>query len=465
MKLSFHGAAQTVTGSKHLLTLQNGRKLLLDCGLFQGLGASGDAMNRNFGFEASEVDWLVLSHAHIDHCGLIPKLVKEGFRGTVYCTPATRDLAEILLMDSAEIQRDDTRFINKKRAKKNLPPFEELYTIDDARQAIALFESRSYDEWFHIADAVEVLFTDAGHIIGSAAVNLRISEGERVTNITFSGDVGQYRDVILKSPAPFPAPDYLLLESTYGNRLHNDRRHTNDELLRWISHTCLTKKGKLIIPAFSVGRTQELLYALNTLEQEGRLPPVKYYVDSPLSREATAVVKSHPENFNATLEDALRHDKDIFDFKGLIYTGSADESKRINLVEEPCVIISASGMADAGRVKHHIRHNISNDKNTVLMVGYSEPASLAGQLLNGNSKVKIFGELFQVKAEIGSMQSMSAHGDYEDLLKFISGQRPDTLKKIFLVHGEYAVQKDFANRLTGLGFQVEIPGMHYAIEI
>ncbi len=465
MKLSFHGAAQTVTGSKHLLTLKNGRKLLLDCGLFQGLGAAADEMNRNFGFEASAIDWLVLSHAHIDHCGLIPRLVREGFNGTVYCTPATRDLAEILLMDSAEIQRDDTRFINKKRAKNNLPPFEELYTLDDAREAIALFDGRNYDEWFSITDGVEILFTDAGHIIGSAAVNVRITEDGKVTNLTFSGDVGQYRDVILKSPAPFPAANYLILESTYGNKLHSDRRHTNDELLRWIRHTCLTKKGNLIIPAFSVGRTQELLYALNTLEQEGRLPAVRYYVDSPLSREATAVVKAHPENFNATLADALRHDKDIFDFKGLVYTASADESKQINFLNEPCVIISASGMADAGRVKHHIRHNISDGRNTVLMVGYSEPRSLAGQLLNGNDEVKIFGEMFRVQAEIGSMQSMSAHGDYEDLLKFISGQHPQTLKKIFLVHGEYDVQKDFAVRLREQGYQVEIPGMHYAIEI
>lgn len=465
MTLSFHGAAQTVTGSKHLITLDNGKKLLLDCGLFQGLGKEGDEMNRNFGFNASEVNWLVLSHAHIDHCGLVPKLVKEGFKGAIFCTPGTKDLAEILLEDSAEIQRDDTKFINKKRAKQGLPPYEPLYGIDDARNAIALFQEVNYNAWFTIENGLEVFFTDAGHIIGSAAVNLRIRGEGKTTAITFSGDVGPYRDVILKAPEVFPQADYILLESTYGNRLHEDVHATIEDLLKWINRTCVEKKGKLIIPAFSVGRTQEILYALNTLYEAGRLPRVTYFVDSPLSREATEVVKSHPENFNDTLQEVLKTDKDPFDFKGLTYIKTVEESKNINFYTQPCVIISASGMADAGRVKHHIMNNISDEKNTVLLVGYCEPRSLGGQLMNGNKTVKIFGDLFKVIAEVGSIRSMSAHGDYEDLLKFISCQEAAKVKKLFLVHGEYDVQKQFAERLQAEGFKVEIPGMNYAVEL
>ncbi len=461
MNISFHGAAQTVTGSKHLISLKNGKKLLLDCGLFQGLGRVGDEYNRSFGFVAAEVSWLVLSHAHIDHCGLIPKLYKDGFRGKIFCTPGTRDLAEILLLDSAEIQRDDTKFINKKRAKRNLPPYEALYGVNDARSVLELFVTVDYNDWFAIDNNIQVLFTDAGHIIGSAAVSLKITEEGKTTAISFSGDVGQYRDVILKSPEVFPQADYILLESTYGNSLHSDVLHdTEEELLKWITHTCLQKKGKLIIPAFSVGRTQELLYALNTLEQEGRLPVLTYYVDSPLSREATEVVKSHPENFNATLQHVLKSDRDPFDFKGLAYVKTVEESKQINLNANPCVIISASGMADAGRVKHHIMNNIGDDRNTILLVGYCEPSSLGGQLKNGNMQVKIFGDVYNVVAEVGSIRSMSAHGDYEDLLKFVSCQDALKVKKLFLVHGEYDVQKDFAVKLEEKGFRVAIPAMH-----
>ncbi len=463
MTITFHGAAQTVTGSKHLITLNNGKKLLLDCGLFQGLGKIGDEWNRNFGFNASEITCLVLSHAHIDHCGLIPKLVKEGFRGSIFCTPGTRDLAEILLLDSAEIQRDDTKFINKKRAKQNLPPYKPLYSVEDARNAMELFEVKQYGETFTIEPGVEVKFTDAGHIIGSAAVSLKITENGKVTAITFSGDVGQYRDVILKSPEVFAQADYILLESTYGNTLHDDVFNTNEDLLKWITRTCLEKKGKLIIPAFSVGRTQELLYALNTLELEGRLPRLTYFVDSPLSREATEVVKSHPENFNAALATALKTDHDIFDFTGLVYTKTVDESKQINFHNSPCVIISASGMADAGRVKHHIMNNISDERNSILLVGYCEPRSLGGQLMNSNKEVKIFGDVFKVIAEVGSIRSMSAHGDYEDLLKFVSCQDAVKVKKVFLVHGEPDVQKDFALKLNDKGFKVEIPGMHGSV--
>lgn len=461
MKIAFHGAARTVTGSKHLVTLTNGKQILLDCGMFQGMGKDTETLNASFGFDAVKVNCLVLSHAHIDHCGLIPKLVKEGFKGPIFTTPATKELAAVLLEDSAQIQRDDTKFINKKRAKQGLPPYQPLYDLDDATDAFKLFQSVNYDEWTKIEEGVEVLFTDAGHIIGSAAVSLKITEGEKITHLTFSGDVGRYNDAILRSPATFPQADYILLESTYGNKLHDDITGATDLMLQWIQKTCIEKKGKLIIPAFSVGRTQELLFTLNQLELENRLPAVPVYVDSPLSLEATQVVKAYPQYFNNTIQKIMETDSDPFDFKGLNFIKTVDESKHLNDLPQPCVIISASGMADAGRVKHHIMNNIGNAKNTILMVGYCEPHSLGGQLMNGAKVVKIFGEQYKVIAEVGQMRSMSAHGDYDDLCQFIANQDQAKLKTIFLVHGEYDVQQEFADRLRKKGYKnVEIPERH-----
>jgi metallo-beta-lactamase family protein len=461
MKIAFHGAARTVTGSKHLITLKSGVKILLDCGMFQGMGKETDAMNRAFGFDASEVDVMILSHAHIDHTGLIPKLVSEGFEGKIYCTPATKELAGILLEDSAEIQRSDTKFINKRRAKQGLPLYEPLYSVDDVAVAMKAFETVDYDQWATVLPGIEVMFTDAGHIIGSAAVSLKITDNNELTRICFSGDVGRYRDVILRSPAVFPQADYLLLESTYGNKLHDEVYSTPDNLLKWIQHTCIVKKGKLIIPAFSVGRTQELLYDLNQLSLEKRLPKIPIYVDSPLSREATQMIKNYPQYFNSRIRKVMENDDDPFDFEGLNYIKTVDESKNLNYLEQPCVIISASGMADAGRVKHHIMNNISGAQNTILMVGYCEPRSLGGRLANGDKVVRIFGEEFDVVAEVGSLKSMSAHGDYDDLCQFISCQDAAQIKTLFLVHGEYDVQQDFAKRLERKGFKdVEIPDLH-----
>jgi len=461
MKIAFHGAARTVTGSKHLITLKSGIKILLDCGMFQGMGKETDGMNRDFGFVASEVDVMILSHAHIDHSGLIPKLVSEGFAGKIYCTPATKELAAILLEDSAEIQRSDTKFINKRRLKQGLPLYEPLYSVDDVTIAIKAFETVDYDQWKTVLPGIEVMFTDAGHIIGSAAVNLKISDNNELTRICFSGDVGRYRDVILRSPSAFPQADYLLLESTYGNKLHDEVYSTPDNLLKWIQHTCTVKKGKLIIPAFSVGRTQEILYDLNQLSLEKKLPKIPIYVDSPLSREATQMIKNYPQYFNSRIRKVMESDDDPFDFEGLSYIKTVDESKNLNFLEKPCVIISASGMADAGRVKHHIMNNISGAQNTILMVGYCEPRSLGGRLSNGDKVVRIFGEEFDVVAEVGSLRSMSAHGDYDDLCQFISCQDVTQIKTLFLVHGEYDVQQDFAKRLERKGFKdVQIPDLH-----
>lgn len=466
MTIAFHGAARTVTGSKHLITAGNGKKILLDCGLFQGMGKQTDELNASFGFEADGVDYLLLSHAHIDHSGLIPKLVKEGFRGKIFCTPATKDLAYILLEDSAEIQRDDTRYINKKRAKIGLPPYEPLYTPDDVEAVLPLLSEVDYGQWFTIEPGIEVLYTDAGHIIGSAAVHVRITENAKTTQISFSGDVGRYRDIILRSPDLFPQADYIIIESTYGNKLHENVSNTADQLNVWIQKTCVEKKGKLIIPAFSVGRTQELLYFINQLSNENLLGNIPVYVDSPLSREATEVIKSHPENFNARIRKLLATDNDPFDFKQLRFIKTVEESKRLNDLPEPCIIISASGMADAGRIKHHIKNNIGNAINTILMVGYCEPRSLGGRLINGEKEVRIFGEEFRVVAEVGSMRSMSAHGDYDDLCQFLACQDTAKVKQVFIVHGEYDVQIEFQNRLMKKGFRdVVVPDLHEEIKL
>ncbi|UKT63895.1 MBL fold metallo-hydrolase RNA specificity domain-containing protein [Pedobacter mucosus] len=460
MKIAFHGAARTVTGSKHLITLKNNIQILLDCGLFQGMGHVTNQLNGYFGFKPENVTYLVLSHAHIDHCGLLPRLVAEGFNGNIFCTSATMDLARILLVDSAKIQMQDSEYSNR-HLREGEEKEQPLYTEDDVIKAIGLMKIVEYEEDYTIAENIRLKFTDAGHILGSAAVHLTITEDEKEHRITFSGDVGRYGDLLLNSPKVFEQADFIIMESTYGDSLHKDLDPIGDMLLEIINNTCSFKRGKVIIPAFSVGRTQELLYALNGLELKGKLPDIPFYVDSPLSSKATEVLKNHPEVYNNGVKETLKIDHDVFAFKGLKFIESVEESKALNDDPRPCVIISASGMAEAGRVKHHIRNYIGNEKNTILMVGYCEPSSLGGKLMAGQKVVEIFREDYDVKAEVKSIKSMSAHGDYEDLLHFLSCQDPAKVKQLFLVHGEYEVQQHFATRLNNVGFKnVEIPEYH-----
>lgn len=461
MKIAFHGAARTVTGSKHLITLKNGKKILLDCGMYQGMGRETVPLNHDFGFDPQEVDIMILSHAHIDHSGLVPRLCKLGYTGNIYCTPASRDLSEILLLDSAEIQEDDIKYVNKKNAREGKPYIQPLYTLQDAKRAIAQLHPVPYDKWHRIDEDVEVLFTDAGHIIGSACVHLRIKEGGKTEQITFSGDIGRYGDPILKSPEVFPQADYIIMESTYGSTLHTKIEPADEDMIRFIQETCVGKKGKLIIPAFSVGRTQEILYALNRAQLAGKLPQVDLFVDSPLSLEATQVTRMHPECFNRKVARMLEVDDDPFSFPGLRYIKTVEESKMLNFRKEPCVIISASGMAEGGRVKHHIANNIDQWKNTILIVGYCEPQSLGGRLMRGATEVSIYGERHEVKAEVGVIRSMSAHGDYEDMSQWLACQDPRGVKKLFLVHGEYEVQTVFKEWLHKKGYgDIEIPERH-----
>ena len=464
MKIAFCGAARTVTGSKHLLTLNNGTKILLDCGMFQGMGKETEKLNKELGFRADEVDHVILSHAHIDHSGLLPLLVKQGYKGKIYATPGTIDIAELLLLDSAHIQEQDVRFINKKRLKEGRPLLDPLYKGEDARKTFEHFCPIEYLHPTTICEGVELQFFDCGHILGSASIYLTIKENGQTTTIAFSGDVGRYRDPILRSPQPFPHADYLIIESTYGNRNHEPIETYAKKLKEHIQETCIRKKGKLIIPAFSVGRTQELLYALNELEVNEELPDLKYYVDSPLSTEITLVIKKHPECFNKSVQKLMKIDADPFMFKGLHFIKDKRDSQALNTSHEPCVIISASGMAEAGRVKHHIANSIENWRNTILFIGYCEPASLGARLKLKPEIVGIFGSQFQVKADICTIESMSAHADYDDLCQFLSCQNPKEVKRIFIVHGEPKVQDEFKTRLVKKGFlDVSIPELYEEI--
>jgi metallo-beta-lactamase family protein len=464
MKISFHGAARTVTGSKHLVHIHPDKKILLDCGMFQGMGKETFELNADFGFEATEIDYVIISHAHIDHIGLLPKLVKEGYNRPIFCTTASLELLQLLLLDSARIQEADIKYSNKMRTKQGREHIEPLYTIEDAHDVISLLQPIEYNTATKIDNDIELLYTDCGHILGSAAVNLKLKENGKTARITFSGDVGRYNDMLLRSPDVFPQADYILLESTYGDRLHDLVTPATEKLYQAIQHTCLEKKGKLIIPAFSVGRSQEILYLLNRLETENRLPDLNYYLDSPMSIDATTIVKRHAQCFNREVKELLKKDEDVFSFKGLHYTRDVEDSIALNDIGKPCVIISASGMAEAGRIKHHIKNNILDAKNTILLVGYCEPNSLGGRLRNGAKQVRIFGVPYDVRAEVMRIDSLSAHGDYEDLCQWLACQDPKQVKKLFLVHGEYDVQLRFRDRLLRKGFNdVEIPMRHQQI--
>lgn len=466
MKIDFHGAAQVVTGSKHLLTFENDKKILLDCGMFQGMGQDTIVLNQHFGFDPWDIDAVVISHAHIDHTGLLPRLVKEGYNNPIYCTQATAKFTEVLLKDSAHIQEMDVRHVNKRKAAQGKELVQPLYSTDDAMRVFPLLETKEINMWHEILDGIFIKYLEAGHILGSAFVQIKYSEKGEQRILTFSGDIGRYNDDILKSPATFEQSDYIIMESTYGNRLHGAYVDTIELILKHIENTCLRKKGKLIIPAFSVGRTQELLYSLNKLSLENRLPKVKYYLDSPMSIEITELTKTFPQLFNNDVQNILCRDDDPFDFPGLKYIEDVSASKKLNFDKDPAVIISASGMAEAGRVKHHIANNIENAQNTILLVGYCEPQSLGGRLAAGNEEVGIFGEKYQVLAEVAKISSLSAHGDYIDLMKWISCQDPQKVKHLFLVHGDPEAQFPFKERLSNMGFEkISIPKMHESFSL
>lgn len=465
MTIQFCGAARQVTGSKHLITTQQGTKILLDCGLFQGINTQ--ELNQNFGFDPAEVDFLLLSHAHIDHAGLIPRLVSQGFRGPIYCTDATADLCSIMLMDSARIQEKDVERINERRQKRGEAALESLYEVADVEQTLALLTPVAYNHTFWLnTNEISVIFTDTGHILGSAAVHLGIRENDTTKRISFSGDIGRPNDKILRSPQPFPQADVLICESTYGDRLHEPEPDMKAHLLRIVRDTCVVRGGKVIIPAFAVDRTQELIYALDQLADAGLLPRIKVFIDSPLAVKATAIMKAHEDCFNPEMLAYIKKDGDAFAFPNLVYVSEISQSKAINDLREPCVIISASGMAEAGRIKHHIKNNINDPNSTILLVGYCSPNSLGGTLKRGDETVEIFGENHAVRARVEVMDSFSAHADYEEMIDYLACQDPARVRQLFLVHGDYDTQLSFKQKLTKVGFNnVYIPDLYEKVAV
>jgi metallo-beta-lactamase family protein len=433
MQVHFLGATRTTTGSMYLFEI-NGRKLLLECGLFQGHREEETARNCCFPFDPKQIDAAVLSHAHMDHAGNLPNLRKQGFTGNIYCTFATRDLASIMLVDSAKIQMDDAAFVSKQRAKKHLPPVQPLYTIADAEKVIEQFVSVNYERPVQVVDGVTVTFRDAGHILGSAQVILDITEGGKKFRWLFSGDVGRGNDEILRDPAPTENVDILQIESTYAGREHASRDHADEIVCRLVSET-LNQKGKVIIPAFSVGRTQQIVYVLHQLTLAGKLPQVPIFVDSPLSVNTTEIYRLHPECFNDSINQFLHEKENPFGMANLTYIRDAQQSKKLNNLKDPAIIISASGMAEGGRIRHHLKNNIGYPNNLILFIGYCAEHTLGAQILAGKNPVNIFGEPQQVRAKIASIDSYSGHADKNELKQYVE-HISGNLKTIICIHGE-----------------------------
>ncbi len=468
MEIKFCGAARTITGSSHLITLDDGYKILLDCGLYQGREEKFNDYNSNWFFDPSAIDCLILSHAHIDHSGRIPKFVKDGFRGKIYSTSATRDLCAIMLMDSAKIQENDAKYINKKKRKKGLPETAKpLYTSDDIVPAIERFVGISYGIKYAIRKDVNLEFRDSGHIFGSASITIEITDkSKRKTRIGFSGDIGRPNRPIIRDPMPMDDLDFLICESTYGGCKHNSLPKDIQGLLETITRTCIENKGKLIIPAFSVGRTQEIVYTLDKLETEGKLPSIPVYVDSPLSVNATDIFQLHPDCFDADILEYMLVDPNPFGFNNLIYIRSVEESKRLNQSKEPSIIISASGMMTGGRIMHHLFHNIDDSNNTILVVGYCAPHTLGARIRRGEKKIKIFGVTKKVKAKVEIVDSYSAHGDQDEMIQYLNNLDRSRLKKICLVHGEIERQEIFKSVLIDHGFKdIVIPKLNDEMKV
>ncbi|MDZ7625605.1 MAG: MBL fold metallo-hydrolase [Ignavibacteriaceae bacterium] len=435
MKIQFIGGARTVTGSQHLLSI-NGKKILLECGLFQGRRNETYELNKKFKFDPSEVDAMVLSHSHIDHSGNIPNLVKNGFDGPIYATPATVDLCDIMLKDSAYLQERDVEWLNKKRKNKNQEPAEALYLLEDVERALNNFVAVEYNTATEIFPGIILTFQDAGHILGSAGILLEIEEEGKKIRFGFSGDIGRHETPIIRDPDYLRDLDVLIMESTYGNRLHTHSDEVEEEVAK-VVREMFDRKGKIIIPAFAVGRTQLLVYVLHKLFDQNRIPEIPIYVDSPLAVNATKVFKDHPECFDReTNRIFLESGADPLGFGRLKYISAVDQSKELNEMNDPMIIISASGMAEGGRILHHLANNIGNPKNLVLFVGYAAQHTLARKIMDGMEKVNILGEEHSVKCKIKTMDYFSAHADQNELLDYLKLNPQKRLKNIFLVHGE-----------------------------
>ena len=468
MTIQFLGAAQEVTGSKHLITTNSSKTILLDCGMYQGKGMETDAANRELGFDPKDIHYLLLSHAHIDHSGLIPYIYKLGFRGKIYCTAATRDLCQLMLQDTAFIQEQDVRWYNKKMDRQHKPKIQPLYTIAEAQAVMKLFHTLEYDTPYRLDEEIEIQFTNSGHMLGSAIISVSIQEDGHIKRIAYTGDIGRSKSHILSSPQVFPQCDYLICESTYGNRLHDDYHMTEEYLQGIVEETCMYKKGKLLIPSFSVGRTQEIVYVLNELYNDGRLERVPVYVDSPLSANATQIFRRHADTLNEQVRDTMRYDDDPFGFNSLHYITDVKDSKALNRSEQPCIIISSSGMLEAGRIKHHVSNHIDDPRTTILIVGYCTPSSLGARIQDPNLRfVSIFGFDHRIRAQVTKIEGFSGHGDYREMIDyFTTSQDIQQICQTFIVHGEQRAQVAFKAHLEDAGFQgVHIPQKGESIEL
>jgi metallo-beta-lactamase family protein len=468
MKLQFHGAVRTVTGSQHLISV-NGKKILLDCGLYQGSRKQTFERNQHLPFNAAEIDVLILSHAHIDHSGNIPNLVKSGFTGDIICTYASRDLCAIMLRDSAKIQRYDVDYINKKRKRQGLSMIEPFYTMEDVVESLKYFIGIGYERQYTVFPGVQLTFLDAGHILGSAIVVLDIedSESKRDIRLVFSGDLGRPERAILRDPVFVDEADVLIIESTYGDREHDPVAATSDKLEAVVNETC-KRGGKLIVPSFAIGRTQELVYALHKLVASRDIPPsLPIFVDSPLAIDATGIYRLHPEAYDDEVFEFLASDKhdDPFGFDMMRYTRSTNESKELNFLREPAVIISASGMAEAGRILHHLKNNVEDPNSTVLIVGWQAPHTLGRRLVEKQPKLRILGDEYSLKARVVTINGFSAHGDRSELLDW-SGHFTKKASHSYIVHGEIASSFALAEGLEKQGYtDVNVPelGQSYTI--
>ncbi len=465
MKIQFNGAAQTVTGSQHLLEI-NGHRVLLDCGLFQGHRKDFYERNQNFDFDPSSIECVLLSHAHIDHSGNLPNLVKMGFNGPIYSTPPTAALGEIMLRDSAHIQEADAEYASKKNSRRGEEPVEPLYTTEDAIEACKHYYPVKYDEAFSPIPGLTARFVNAGHILGSAAIVMDIVENGSKKRLWFSGDIGRMDMPLLPEPVlPDSSVDYLMMECTYGDKPHSSIEEAYEEFRDVVKKT-VARNGKIIIPAFAVGRTQDIVYFLNRMISAGEVKEIPVFVDSPLATEASKIFLEFPEYFDEEARQLmLQRRHPALDFKGLKYVSSVEESKKLNDMKGSMVIISASGMAETGRILHHLRNNIENPANTILIVGWQAPDTLGRRLAERDTHVRIFGQLFERRAEVETIGGLSAHGGQEMLLQY-ARQVKGSAKEIFLVHGEPEIAAVFEQKLASEGIgPVKYPGYHETVEI
>ena len=457
IKLSFLGAVQNVTGSRHLVEV-NGIKVLVDCGLYQ----ERHFLDRNwdpFPVAASSINAVLLTHAHLDHCGLLPKLVREGFKGKIHCTKATAELAKIILLDSARLQEEDAEYKRKRHVKQNRQsprPIEPLYTQKDAEACFSLFSCSKYKQTINLADGVEAILYDAGHVLGSSVVRLKVNKNGQERIILFSGDIGRPNRPIICDPAVFDKADYVLIESTYGDRVHQDVKNIK-EIIADIINSTLKAGGNIIVPSFALERSQEILYYMNELLLENKIPLLDVFLDSPMASKMTKVFQDNAGLYDAEMTEFVNNHNSPFKFPTLHMAGSVDESKAINNIKKPIMVIAGSGMCNGGRIKHHLVNNITHPESTIMFVGYQAMGTLGRIIVDGAKEVRILGETYPVNARIAKVQGFSAHADKEDLLKWLKELKSPP-RKIFVVHGESESAKSFGNFVKQqTGWNVMVP--------